>query len=324
MKRFLRLLNLRDESGAALVVVAISMVALLGFTALAIDGGRLYIEKSRLQKALDAAVLAGSQKLILADSNESVNQAKMIAKDISQKNGYELLDTDIKEVIHNSYIKVTKTVPVSLTFAKVLGFNETNVTASAKAIVAPIKSAMGIAPIAVEKSAFPDKTDITCGNVDDESGKNSPGNCGFLRIDGDGAPYVEDGIKNGSKKTVSVGDKVFTEPGDMNGPVNKAVETDPDSLINSDKDKLYCQSAATADNTCKRVIYIAIIDSWSGVNGSKEVEILGFAPFWVKEYDNKGKNKSIVGQFIGSVTTGVSGDPGGSYNYGLYGVKLTE
>ncbi|MDQ6600273.1 pilus assembly protein [Bacillus salipaludis] len=315
MKRFLSLLKLRDESGAALVIVAISMVALLGLTALVIDGGRLYLEKSKLQKAVDAAVLAGAQGL-------TTNQARAIenAEDVSQKNGYPLIKDNL--TLTNDSIKAVKQINVPLTFARVLGINTADVSATAKAIIAPLKSAKGIAPIAVEKSAVPDKTNITCGNVENESGKNSPGNCGFLDIDGNGAPDVEDGIKNGSKKMVSIGDKVSTETGDMNGPIKKAVETDSDSLINSDKDKDWCQSAATADNTCKRVIYIAIIDSWESINGKKQVEILGFAPFWVKEYDSQGKNKSIVGQFINSVTAGEIGESG-SYNY-LKGVKLVE
>jgi Flp pilus assembly protein TadG len=321
MKRLLRLLNLRDESGAALVITAIAMVALLGFTALAIDGGRLYLEKSKLQKAMDAAVLAGAHKLLLVDSNESVDQAKVVAKDISQKNGYSLLNTDI-EAIHKTHIKATKQVDVPLTFAKAIGINTATISASAKAIVAgSLNSTHGIAPIAIEKSAVPNKTILTCGEEENESGKKSPGNCGFIRIDGSGAPFIEEGIKNGSKTIVSEGDKVYPEPGVMNGPVDKAVESSIDSIINSDKDKPHCQSAATADNTCKRVIYVAIINSWDGINGSsKPVEIIGFVPFWVKEYDNEGNQKNIKGQFITVVN---SGETGGS-EYGLYGVKLAE
>ncbi|GHH97577.1 TadE/TadG family type IV pilus assembly protein [Neobacillus kokaensis] len=334
MKRFLKLLNLRDESGATFVIIAISMVALLGFCAITIDGGRLYLEKSKLQKALDAAVLAGAHKLVLAEKTESEDQARTVAKDISSKNGFELLDADIKEVVQKSNIKVAKTVTVPLTFAKVIGMNSADVSASAKASIdGSLKSTNGIAPIGVEKDSVVQNKEIriTCtGNEKDESGKNSPGNCGFLRIDGTGAAKVEEGIKNGSKKTVKIGDTPHPEPGVMNGPIDKAVELAIDSLINSDKDKEWCQSAATADNNCKRVIYVVVVKTWEGINGASDtVEIIGFAPFWVKEYDNKNNNedkdndksKSIVGQFINAVN---SGDSDSSSNYGLYKVKLDE
>ncbi|MEH7525276.1 Tad domain-containing protein [Bacillus sp. JJ1503] len=333
MMRLLSNLKFRDESGGVVVLVALFMVILLGLAGVAIDGGRLYFEKSKLQKALDAAVLAGAHKLVLIDQNESKKQAKIVAKDISQENGYELSDADIKDkdVVHKSHIRVEKTVTVPLTFAKVIGINTASVSASAKAKIAgPLISARGIAPIAIEKSAVPTKAILTCGEEENEeeekkSGKKSPGNCGFIRIDGNGAPIVEEGIKNGSKKKVSVGDEVHPEPGVMNGPIDKAVETAVDSIINSDKDKPHCQSPSTADNSCKRVIYVALIETWAGVNGaSDKVKILGFAPFWVKEYDNKGKNKNIVGQFIDGITAGEVGEPSAGFNYGLYGVKLVE
>ena len=118
MKRLLGLVNLRDESGAVLVIVAISMVALLGFTALVIDGGRLYTEKSKLQKAMDAAVLAGAQGI-----RTSEVQAKSIARDVSQKNGYSLTQNEELTIVGNS-IKAEKEVSVSMTFAKALGMNE--------------------------------------------------------------------------------------------------------------------------------------------------------------------------------------------------------
>jgi hypothetical protein len=51
------------EQGASMVIVALSMAALLGVSALVIDIGALNIEKSRLQNALDAAALAGAQSL---------------------------------------------------------------------------------------------------------------------------------------------------------------------------------------------------------------------------------------------------------------------
>ena len=145
MKRLLSHINIREESGGVAVFVAIFMVVLLGFTALVIDGGSLYLEKSKLQKALDAAVLGGAQKVLIGEI-----EAKTAAKELSQQNGYSLADSDI-EAIHRTSVKATKTIVVPLTFAKIIGVNDATVSASAKAIVAPITICGGVVPIAVEK-----------------------------------------------------------------------------------------------------------------------------------------------------------------------------
>lgn len=56
MRRITR--TAHDERGAASVIVAILMVALLGFAALVIDVGLMYAEKAQLQNGADAAALA--------------------------------------------------------------------------------------------------------------------------------------------------------------------------------------------------------------------------------------------------------------------------
>lgn len=51
-----------SERGAVAVIVAVAMVALLGFAALAIDTGALYAERAQLQSGADAAALAIAQE----------------------------------------------------------------------------------------------------------------------------------------------------------------------------------------------------------------------------------------------------------------------
>jgi hypothetical protein len=50
----------RTEQGQALVLIIICLVVLLGFAALAVDGGRTYSEKRRAQSAADAAAYAAA------------------------------------------------------------------------------------------------------------------------------------------------------------------------------------------------------------------------------------------------------------------------
>ena len=51
-----------NESGQALVILVMAAVALLGFAALALDGGHLYFEQRRTQNSADNAVLAAALK----------------------------------------------------------------------------------------------------------------------------------------------------------------------------------------------------------------------------------------------------------------------
>lgn len=55
--------GVRDESGQALVLAALSMVVLISFLGLALDGGQLYYTKRKLQAAADSAALAGALEM---------------------------------------------------------------------------------------------------------------------------------------------------------------------------------------------------------------------------------------------------------------------
>lgn len=304
MKKLLRLLlHCRHESGNILAIVAIGMTVLLGFTALVVDVGRVYVEKSTLQKAVDAAVLGGAQVLL---TNQST--AKTVAKDIAQSNSYTLADSEL--TVTSNYIQATKKVSVPMTFAKVLGIDSMDVSATAKAIVGPLKAGSGITPLAIEKSAIPSATQLNCNNTG-----NNRGNCGYLAIDGNGASDLAAAIINGTKR--SIGENVTTKTGQDWGPVKTAFS----SLIESDKDKPQCQSAATADNSCKRVIFVVVVDSWEGVAGKSTLPAIGLAAYWLSGVDES--TKGINGQFIKMVSPGEIGTTGiGEYN--LYGIKLTE
>ena len=52
-----------NQSGAVLITFAISLVVLLGFTALATEAGRWYLVRSELSKAVDAAALSGAKNI---------------------------------------------------------------------------------------------------------------------------------------------------------------------------------------------------------------------------------------------------------------------
>src|SRR5260221_14560547 len=68
----LRRSRAENRSGQALVLVAIALVALIGFAALAIDVGHAYAQRRQLQNAADAAALAGARLVCGSGSDAAI------------------------------------------------------------------------------------------------------------------------------------------------------------------------------------------------------------------------------------------------------------
>ena len=66
--------RMRKEHGAITVIVAVSMVVLLGMSAVALDYGNMVNDRRELQAAFDAAALAGA--IDLPDTLTAAQTAK--------------------------------------------------------------------------------------------------------------------------------------------------------------------------------------------------------------------------------------------------------
>jgi len=72
-----------SQSGQAAILLALGLVGLVAFAALAIDGGRLYAEKRGSQNAADNAVMAAARAMCLGDDVFSAALA------LANENGYD-------------------------------------------------------------------------------------------------------------------------------------------------------------------------------------------------------------------------------------------
>ncbi len=128
----------KNEDGQSLVLAALVMVVLLGFSALVIDVGMIHMTKSQLQNAADAAALAGAQDL------PTKNAAISTAKDFAELNGVEKANTTVITPYDgdSNQIEVLCTMNVQYSFARILGFTDADVSARAVAE----KSGMGGGP----------------------------------------------------------------------------------------------------------------------------------------------------------------------------------
>jgi Putative Flp pilus-assembly TadE/G-like len=65
--------NRHDDRGVSILIIAVSMVFVLGMAGLGIDLASLYVGRSQAQRAADAAALAGARALVGANNESCVN-----------------------------------------------------------------------------------------------------------------------------------------------------------------------------------------------------------------------------------------------------------
>lgn len=72
------------QQGAVVLMFALSLVMLMGMAGLALDGARLYVNKTELQNAADACALAAAEELdatsalVLADFNRARDAGRLV------------------------------------------------------------------------------------------------------------------------------------------------------------------------------------------------------------------------------------------------------
>ena len=112
------------ESGQSIVMIAMSLVVLCGMAAIAVDIGRVSVERGQLQNAADAAALAGAAALPTATTAKS--QAVLYAG----INGVSAADTTATTPFggNASKIEVVCQGTVDYTFARIFGLTSTQVT----------------------------------------------------------------------------------------------------------------------------------------------------------------------------------------------------
>jgi Putative Flp pilus-assembly TadE/G-like len=144
-----RRLDLGSDRGQTLALFAVSLAVLFGLMGLVIDVGHAYFMKRTLQAQVDAAALAGAQKL--PDGVAAASLAQQFSGASGQKNesagvpGVAATVTTRCAALTGtcavpSAINVSETTHVSTMFAKVLGINSFDIGARATACAASFGS----------------------------------------------------------------------------------------------------------------------------------------------------------------------------------------
>lgn len=252
----------RRQRGAVLVLIAIGLLAIIAMAGLALDGGHMMLNKTRLQNTVDAAALSAAKTLDQSGDTTQATAAALAAfsgnADASDnrelKAAYADGSGDIQVTVQYSetvrpftpgapagpYVRVIATdftMPAWL--ITVLGINEKEVAASAVAGPSPtINSACNIAPMMVcgDPAAGAENLWGYTVNAPDvlktASGGNwgetpGPGNFQLIRLnDGQGAADLRVNMAGSYDACIESDEEVIeTEPGNTVGPVAQGLNT---------------------------------------------------------------------------------------------------
>ncbi|QCJ44030.1 hypothetical protein FAY30_20145 [Bacillus sp. S3] len=311
---------IKEENGQSLVLVAVSIIALIGFAGLAIDGGRLYLAKSQLQKAVDAGALAGADVLLKKLVEGPVSQTEYdLAKDEAGKiagNNYTSNVPYTPKAYRDGpdYVEVYGEEDIQLFLMPVLNLTNSKVSAFAKVKIGNVNKfgKSNVIPIGVhlnEELEFGDPWKLLYG-----PGDGKKGNYGFLDFSKlENPPQNKSGAKDVAE--------YFTKGSPIDMEINKTtIQTVTGSFVSSN----HIQNAIENIINSGGIVYVPIVtqfgvqDEFDDSNGQDKVMVIGFAAFKVTGY-NKDTHQ-IDAEFQRMILPGEIGDE--TSEYGTFISKL--
>ena len=305
----------KSESGQAFVLMALSLVVIMGMAALVVDVGNWYHTKRRLQATADAAALAGAQLL----PTDSVG-AQAMALSYANKNGGDVAGADIavtSTAVADDTIGVRARKTDAGVFGSVLGIASADISARAKARVGPPLKAKYVAPMVVFcdhpliHNCNGDSTpDFGSDTTMDYDPMGAPGAFGMLNLDGgSGTPGSSDEanwILHGFNKYLGLGD----------------YRSDPGAKFSSSN----IQDALEARKGS--VLLFPVYRQLDGQGQNAAYEIIGWIGFHLTSYEVHGNNSTLSGYFTEFIAQGIlsegGGDGGPSSSFGVKSIQLIE
>ncbi|HYQ96489.1 MAG TPA: pilus assembly protein TadG-related protein [Candidatus Eisenbacteria bacterium] len=325
--------NTRDERGVAIMYVAMFLLSSIWLVSLAIDMGKLTVTKNELQRAADAAALAGASCVNPENGDLVQDSARVRAVYFASQN--TALQTTSEAVVIDPQAdisfpnvhKVRVTVhreeatgnAMTTIFARSLGITSLNLRAVSTAEAVPVEpcdKTSSLAPVQIEggySTACGTSYELRVGDTGNFQLLNYGTDCNegpCAGLSGIG-PLTECWIVNGFGCCLKIGDTfVDTEPGNKVGIIKMALK----ERWNLDTDQqtgiCYQEYLKRNQGNNARVVISPIVDTWN-VNGMKSAKIVGFAAFFMLDVPGQGGPDSVAhGQFINYVVPGdANSDP---------------
>jgi len=335
----------RHFRGQMAVIMTFAMATLLGAMALGIDVAVMYFNWVQLQKAADAAALAGAFYLSPANSTQypldsvavgaagcggQPDDASKTSCMYAWKNKMAVDAASLKIFEPGQNLPPTAPTPniqvwvkrsnLPYFFGKVLGLNTYSVSAIATAQGANPVGAYtgGLVPVVFQCSPPCTGTvNLAPGTFVSFGAKftaGANGNWGFLDVgQGPGGAALGAAIANGYQGTLRIGDTVGTKPGATWGPVQSGFSTrmsHHNAMPNAPDPNSVCNGSKTPTFPQGDPLLVTLpVADISGCSGRcSGVKVLGFANVYWTGISKSGPNINITGCFVENTTIGGGGD----------------
>jgi hypothetical protein len=267
------------KRGTAIVLIALAMVALIGFMALGIDFSMMNFYGQRMQNAFDGAALAGAAELkVNANDDTNVTNAKAKAVLTAAQHGITIATTDVTVFSSNQRIRVEKTITYPALFAPILGRNTLTLYRKATAEKTGIAAIPQMTPLALNPADIgANGSTHTVTLARNQSQDFGPG--GALAINLSGSPSksvseFENEFKYGTTHSPSVGEDY----------VSLDASTGQQSAF---EDGLNYRLS-----TGNTIIFVPLVNSTADGNGNIWHEIIGFQAIQITGTSTSGGNGS--------------------------------
>ena len=256
------------QQGAILPLLGFGMVFLIAMAGLALDGGHMMLNKTRLQNTVDAAALTAAKTLnASADEGLATTDAlALFAANAAATGNAELgaeytaggitvsvqfsdtLNPFVPGGLNPEYVRVRATgFTLPSWLIQVIGFNNKTVGATAVAGPSPtINNLCNLAPMMMCGAPAGDpplygynenqpkvlKSGAPGGNCPPEDPSClGPGNFQLIRLGGSGGAVVRENMAGSFDQCIAETDTVTTEPGNTVGPVIQGFNTRFDEFL---------------------------------------------------------------------------------------------
>jgi len=294
----------KEEKGNVTILITVVLLALMGVMALVIDMGVVYGEKVKLVNAIDAAILAGGQEL-----PNDITKARLVMEEYLIINDVSLEDVEISIANDGMSAEIIGIKNVEHYFAKLIGFDSSDITENTKVILGSASSVTGgLRPFAVEKFPYTYGTEII---LKEGAGDGYHGNYGAVALGFPGTATLLENAMFGYDGTISIGDFIDTEPGNMAGmikPIHDQLDAVGDSFD-------------TYEHSSGKLWTIPLVDTLL-VDGRDAVEVVGFAQVYIERVEKISGEAIIVARFVQFVTNGDIGE--NIEDTGVYAMKLVD
>ncbi|MCP3936553.1 MAG: hypothetical protein GY708_14400 [Actinomycetia bacterium] len=283
-----------DETGAAAIILALSMTVLMGAAAIVLDAGDIWQQRRQLVGAVDAGALAAAAEF--ATGSDGCDD---MADDYVVSNAPDT-DSIICTASENGgagQVTVSSSVTVTHALAQVLGRDSTEVTASSTARWGPATAMSGLRPFGLCEGSPGFEAWQASGHSTEDvfriqyskdqanaCGGPAPGNWGMLDFNG------------GSNSNNETKDWVrYGYPGEVEAP--QWIEGDPGAFSPS----------LPISDIVGDVIQVPVFDGYNGAGGANaEFHVIGFVSLIIVDYKANGQQakRYLDVQFQSTIAAG--------------------